>query len=239
MARPYKSAEARRAEILAAAVQLFTERGYANTSVQAIIDALDLSKGAFYHHFRSKDELLDALTEQLREAALAQSRPAFSDPDLTAPARLLAFFDRLNAWKLDRRSLMLDLGRALYDDANLQLLVRHRRLMQEGYTPLLAEVIAQGVREGCWDVVAPLPAAEILWQLIVSLGEIFMPLWMGGAFDVVAFEARLAAHLQAIERLLGAPAGSLPLVRPDALRPWLERPDAPVPSGTPLQRSLS
>ena len=45
-------------KILDAAQQLFTQKGYENTSIQDIIDQLGgLSKGAIYHHFRSKEEI--------------------------------------------------------------------------------------------------------------------------------------------------------------------------------------
>ena len=43
-------------KILDAAAALFAEKGYQSTTLQDIIDATGLSKGAVYHHFRSKEE---------------------------------------------------------------------------------------------------------------------------------------------------------------------------------------
>lgn len=54
-----------RSEILAAGVRLFSLRGYSNTSTSDILEAVSLSKGAFYYHFKSKDALASAV---LREA---------------------------------------------------------------------------------------------------------------------------------------------------------------------------
>lgn len=52
--------------IIEVATRLFIEQGYDNTSIQDIINHLGgLSKGAIYHHFRSKEEILDAVTEYL------------------------------------------------------------------------------------------------------------------------------------------------------------------------------
>ncbi len=52
--------------ILDAATQLFVEKGYDNTTIQDIINALgDLSKGAIYHHFKSKEEIIDAVTDRM------------------------------------------------------------------------------------------------------------------------------------------------------------------------------
>ena len=49
-----KKGDARRGELLAAAEKLFYTKGYENTSVQDILDAVGFSKGGFYHHFDSK-----------------------------------------------------------------------------------------------------------------------------------------------------------------------------------------
>lgn len=52
--------------ILNAAQRLFLEKGYENTTIQDIVDALgDLTKGAIYHHFKSKEEILDAVGDKM------------------------------------------------------------------------------------------------------------------------------------------------------------------------------
>ena len=52
--------------ILDVAARLFMEKGYEHTSIQDIIDNLGgLSKGAIYHHFKSKEEIMDALTNKM------------------------------------------------------------------------------------------------------------------------------------------------------------------------------
>ena len=61
MARGVKEAERRRNEILDAAQHLFYSKGYDEPSIQEIIDAVGIAKGTFYHHFESKQELLDHL----------------------------------------------------------------------------------------------------------------------------------------------------------------------------------
>lgn len=47
--------------ILDTATHLFITKGYEKTSIQNIIDALDISKGAIYHHFKSKEDILEAV----------------------------------------------------------------------------------------------------------------------------------------------------------------------------------
>lgn len=54
--------------ILAVAFRLFMEKGYEHTSIQDIIDHLGgLSKGAIYHHFKSKEDILVAVTERMTQ----------------------------------------------------------------------------------------------------------------------------------------------------------------------------
>ena len=54
--------------ILETAGRLFVEKGYERTSIQDIVDNLGgLSKGAIYHHFKSKEEILSAVTDRMTE----------------------------------------------------------------------------------------------------------------------------------------------------------------------------
>ncbi|KAJ48749.1 AcrR family transcriptional regulator [Clostridium tetanomorphum] len=52
--------------ILDVSLKLFLEKGYEHTTIQDIVNALQgLSKGAIYHHFKSKDEIVDAVFEKV------------------------------------------------------------------------------------------------------------------------------------------------------------------------------
>lgn len=53
-------------KILEAAQRLFLEKGYDNTTIQDIVDELGgLTKGAIYHHFKSKEDIMDALGDKM------------------------------------------------------------------------------------------------------------------------------------------------------------------------------
>jgi AcrR family transcriptional regulator len=52
--------------ILDVSQRLFLEKGYENTTIQDIVDGLDgLTKGAVYHHFKSKEEIMDAVGDRM------------------------------------------------------------------------------------------------------------------------------------------------------------------------------
>lgn len=53
-------------KILEVSQRLFLEKGYDNTTIQDIVDELDgLTRGAIYHHFKSKEEIMDALGDRM------------------------------------------------------------------------------------------------------------------------------------------------------------------------------
>ena len=70
-----------REKIIDAAWELFREKGYGETTINDIIRKADISKGTFYYYFRSKDNMLDTLSEILdREYEKLESRiPADMD----------------------------------------------------------------------------------------------------------------------------------------------------------------
>lgn len=53
-----RKGDARKLEILSVSEQLFCRKGYRETSIQDILDVMKVSKGSFYHHFESKDQVL-------------------------------------------------------------------------------------------------------------------------------------------------------------------------------------
>jgi TetR/AcrR family transcriptional repressor of nem operon len=59
-----------RGDIVEAADQLFYRRGYEHTSFSNIADIVQISRGNFYYHFKTKDEILDAVID----ARLAKTR---------------------------------------------------------------------------------------------------------------------------------------------------------------------
>lgn len=78
---------AARDAIVEAAFRLFLERGYEATSLARILDAVPYSKGAVYHHFASKEALLDAVIERFFTALVtAESPPLPPDADAHAVA---------------------------------------------------------------------------------------------------------------------------------------------------------
>ncbi len=75
--------EALRQRIVVAADQLFYHQGYENTSFSDIASAVNISRGNFYYHFKTKDEILTAVINHRighSQLMLAQWEKNYSDP---------------------------------------------------------------------------------------------------------------------------------------------------------------
>lgn len=130
--------------ILDTAQRLFIEKGYEKTTIQDIVDALDgLSKGAIYHHFKGKDEIIDALGTRMFQA---------HDPFDAVAAR-----GDLSGLEKIREVLRAQYRDPALVDVNLAampLLKNPRYLAQQLYdlrdvlAPKLASLIEQGMADG-------------------------------------------------------------------------------------------
>ena len=73
-----------REEILDAAAELFSKIGYAGTSTRRIADAVGMRQASLYHHFATKDDILDALLAGTVDEALALAADLIAQPGPTA-----------------------------------------------------------------------------------------------------------------------------------------------------------
>jgi AcrR family transcriptional regulator len=213
---------ARRNEILDVAMRLVYTQGYEQMSIQDILDALGMSKGAFYHYFQSKSDLLEALIERMMEEAEKVIIPKVQDPNRTALEKLNDFLGSSVRWKTDRKDLMMAIMRAWYSDENAILRQKLTAMGISRYSPWINQIIRQGVEEGVFQNRHFEQIGEVIYHLILGLGE-GMAARLLGAGPVLTedFSDSVAAYTDALERVLGAPAGSLVVIAPDILKEWI------------------
>jgi AcrR family transcriptional regulator len=73
--------DATRLALVAAARELFGERGYAATSIDEVASRTGVTKGAFYHHFGGKADLFQEVYEQVKREVSDQVVSVFNEPD--------------------------------------------------------------------------------------------------------------------------------------------------------------
>ena len=102
--------EATRAALIAAARRLFTERGYDDVAAEEIVRAAGVSRGALYHHFGGKAQLLEAAYEQLEAESTERVARVVLGSELESPlgamrAGIEAFLDECAEPELRRIAL--------------------------------------------------------------------------------------------------------------------------------------
>ena len=79
MDRPNKNVargEATRSQLIAIATRMFAERGYEDTSIEAVLREAEVSRGSLYHHFASKEALFEAVAEDVETSVGEQTLAA-------------------------------------------------------------------------------------------------------------------------------------------------------------------
>lgn len=235
MTRVLKKPEERRNEILDAARSLFMTRGYDATTVNDIIDAVKLSKGAFYHHFTAKTDVLDALVQRMADEGLRGALPILERADLSPIERLDALFRGGGQYKKENAAVLRALVSVMYREENLKLRLRATEAMIDRITPPLGALLAEGKATGVFDVDDPVETARLVMNVSRLIHDAFSAA-LGYPPDrraeaVAQCRARISACERAIERVLGIPRQSLTIVDPEAIEPFLDL----LPAGNSAQ----
>jgi AcrR family transcriptional regulator len=101
--------DAKQQAMILAAARVFAERGYDQTSVQELSDALGMAAGGLYHYFGSKEQLLFRICDQLMEPLLERARTLLA-ADGAPDEQLRALVHMWVAHVVDHRAHMLVFG---------------------------------------------------------------------------------------------------------------------------------
>jgi len=209
--KAHEYAEKRNA-ILDVTAHYITTKGYEQMTTQDILEALQISRGAFYHYFESKQALLMALVERIGEQAEQLVLPIVSDREMPAQDKLLRVFAVLNQHKQENLDLVYAFMRVWYADENALFrqklyLARLKRL-----APWLSQIIQEGVAEGAFTTAYPDQAARIIIAMVEDLGYAIVELLFaeeGKRLDLSRMVQLGEATADALERVLGMKPGYL------------------------------
>lgn len=165
---PQQRSELTRNRILASAAACFSERGYDAAGVAEICQRAGVSKGAFYHHFASKQTLFAALLDDWLEALDSQMVQVRA-PAATSPQNLRAMASLLQQVLRDasgRLPMFLEFWRQAVRDETLW---QATMAPFARYHALLAEIIRQGIVEGTLQPCEPDHAARVLVSMAVGM----------------------------------------------------------------------
>jgi AcrR family transcriptional regulator len=202
----------KRNAILDVAQRYITTKGYEQMTTQDLLEQLQISRGALYHYFDSKQALLMALVERIAEQAEQLVVPIVSDRALPAQDKLLRFFAVLDQYKRDNLEVVFAFLRVWYADENALFrqklyLARIKRL-----APWLAQIIQEGVADGAFTTPYPENAARMIISLLEDLGYAMVELLLveeGKPRDIPQMVQISEATVDALERVLGVKSGRL------------------------------
>lgn len=149
-------------KILDAAAQLFAQKGYQNTTLQDIIEQTKLSKGAVYHHFRSKEEIAQRVGDRLGEQMWEPLRRIREDAAMTGLQKLQAVFEA--SFAEGRQQQIADTLPYLSEDPKL-LVMEWQNIEQRLAPQYIAPIIRQGMADGSIQAEDADALAEALFVL--------------------------------------------------------------------------
>lgn len=193
-----KEPEERKKEILDIAEELFTTKGYDNTSTTDILERVGIARGTMYYHFKSKEEILDALIDRVIQGIVRNVKSALSYK-VTAPQKIISF---IGATRVDSA-----IGKEIADHAHKpQNALMHQKIMNvilTVLTPIAAEIIKDGIKEGSFSTNYPEETAEML---LIYSSVVFDDL---NEMTKTEREKKVTGFVFNMERLLGVKSGGL------------------------------
>ncbi|WP_302950838.1 TetR/AcrR family transcriptional regulator [Holdemania filiformis] len=149
-------------KIVVTAARLFVEKGYEQTSVQDILDATGLSKGGLYHHFKSKEQILDAVMQRRIQYVNKRFQELIRNtPGKNAKEKLKKILGQLAA---DAETHALD--QALASQLDPHFVVNGIQTCVGQDAPIVAGLIREGNRDGSLHVQQPELCAEVFLMLL-------------------------------------------------------------------------
>ncbi len=197
--RVVKEAAERRNEILDAAEELFVTKGYDKTSTNDILDKVKIARGTLYYHFKSKEDILNAMIDRINSTLIAKAEAVSKDKSVPVVERIVMTISSLR--------VNTDIGNEIitlvHKPQNALMHQKMQKSLVEGVLPILTDLVDEGNKEGIFNVKYPKETTEMLI------------LYSTIAFDDDYDESpesskkRIKAFLLNTEHLFGAKEGSL------------------------------
>ncbi|WP_313371334.1 TetR/AcrR family transcriptional regulator, partial [Sedimentibacter sp.] len=162
--------------ILNVAMELFYEKGYDNTSINAIIENVGVSKGAFYHYFKSKEDVLEAVAGRHIEVEITITKKAAEERYLNALEKINKVFNEVLTHKVLDMGERQKISKFFESEGNVKF---QRKVVENKIkllTPLYLSIIKQGIMEGIFKTSYPDEVAEQIIQMLIILNSMVVKL---------------------------------------------------------------
>ena len=198
--RIVKEYEERRKEILETAERLFVTKGYTKTTVNDILKEIGIAKGTFYHYFKSKEEVMDEIIMRIIKEDVAKAKVIVSNPNIPVLEKLFRVLMEQSPKSGDVKDKMIE---QFHQPNNAEM---HQKSLVQSIihlSPVLTEILEQGIEEGIFSTSYPQETIELL----LSSAQVIFD---DGLFQWKPEEMmrRAKAYIKMMEVSVGAKEGS-------------------------------
>jgi len=202
----------RKQDFLDVAEALFGRQGYERTTINEIIGELDVSKGAFYHYFSSKDDVLTAVAERHIAGEVEITLAIAQDAALAAPAKVAHLINQVVAHNLHTMDKRRRISSLFEHEGNARLLRLVVEKKLRAIHPAYAAIIKQGVCEGAFATDFPEEVAEQIVNLLQHLNSVIARMSGSEKAGLLPVARRkVLACEEFVGRLLGSKPGGISL----------------------------
>ncbi len=197
--RVIKAHDERKNEILNTAERLFRTKGYEKSTVNDILKEVDIAKGTFYHYFKSKEEVMDAIVLRYKDSIVSRAEKTLIRDDISPEEKLMHTFMAMRINDEVDGEMLNELHKA--ENALL-----HQKTLNQIVTaiaPILVKVIEEGTQKKAWRCKYPLQYMQIFLSASLTLTDegIF-------ALDADSQMKVIAALISVLEKMLDVPEDS-------------------------------
>ncbi|MFQ3546751.1 MAG: TetR/AcrR family transcriptional regulator [Termitinemataceae bacterium] len=200
--RIVKEPEERRKEILDVAERLFLTKGYDNTSTTDILKELQIARGTLYYHFKSKEDILDAVTDRRTDELITKAASIVKNTAIPVLERLSRVIKSLNM----EGDLGVEVMEQIHKPHNVLLHKKFQEKVDARLTPILTLLIEEAIGQGICHTDYP---AEVVEMAMIYSSEVFDTL---SKYVMPDPKRKIKAFIYNLERLLGMPQGTLETV---------------------------
>ena len=190
-----RKGEKRKKELLNIAYDMFLTRGYENTHVDEIIEKAQIAKGTYYYYFQSKEQMLEEVIDMMIENETERASQIIR-MDIPVPQKIVGIVASMKPTEEEQ-----PVKNALFQPKNVLMHYKVRQKLICVPTPLLSEVIGEGVKEGIFE-------CENIPERVKMLLIISDSTFNEGTFS----EKDISVFIDMTEKLLGAENGTMSFI---------------------------
>lgn len=158
-----------RLKLIEIAYRLFLTNGYEDTSINDILKATGISRGAMYHYFASKEEILDMVIEYLMRLLDSQIELIVSNTTITALDKL----ERLLIPNTLPPKEILQVRELMKKNKKSLFFYLSKEADRQRTIPVITKIIEQGIKEGTFHTDYPVQMADYIYTVAQSLSDVF------------------------------------------------------------------